>query len=79
MPADLISLIATGGAAGAFFYVLKWIVDGKLHSNSELAGKDAQIADLKAANTDLIAANVTANATLAAVISAGRTGHASSG
>lgn len=79
MPNDPLSIAALGSAAGAFFYVLKLLVDGKLHTNSEVAGKDKQIADLLAINVRLAEANEAANATLAAIISAGRTGHASSG
>ena len=53
---QLPQLIITGGAAGALFYVLKLIVDGRLHSTSEVDGLRQDKKDLLAANTRLAAA-----------------------
>lgn len=76
--AGLIAILTTGSAAGAFYKVLQWITGDKpkLHSHSEVTGLQTQIADLKEANEALREANATANATLSALIQAGRTGHA---
>lgn len=52
METQIISLITIGGAAGAFFLVLKWVVDGKLHSDSETAGLRQDKADLLKINAD---------------------------
>jgi len=50
MPNDPLSLVITGGAAGALFYVLRLLIEGKLHTNSEVDGLRADIADLKKIN-----------------------------
>jgi hypothetical protein len=52
MEAQIIQVITVAGAAGAFFLVLKWIVDGKLHSDSETAGLRQDKADLLKINAD---------------------------
>jgi hypothetical protein len=56
MPSDVTTLIITGGAAGAFFLVLKWIVDGKLHSHSEVGGLQQDKKDLLTINSTLSSA-----------------------
>lgn len=38
MDPNAIQLITVGGAAGAFFLVLKWLADGKFHTDSEVVG-----------------------------------------
>jgi hypothetical protein len=43
---DPVSLLSTLGAAGALLYVLKLIVDGKLHASSEVDGLRKDKADL---------------------------------
>lgn len=35
---SVINLILVTGAAGAFFLVLKWLADGRLHTDSEVEG-----------------------------------------
>lgn len=77
--AGLIAILTTGSAAGAFYKILTWMTSDKpkLHSHSEVVGLQERIADLEKANDDLLAANATANATLAALVQAGRTGRAS--
>lgn len=47
---DPSQIILTLGAAGALFYVLKLIVDGKLHSSSEVDGIRADKKELLAVN-----------------------------
>ena len=43
---DPLQLILSTGAAGALFYIVKLLVDGKLHTNSEVDGLKADKADL---------------------------------
>jgi len=47
---DPIQLISLLGAAGALYYVLRLIVDGKLHSDSELQGLKQDKIELLAIN-----------------------------
>lgn len=54
MSPDPIQLITVLGAAGALFYVLKLIVDGKLHSNSEVDGLRQDKKDLLVINATLL-------------------------
>lgn len=58
---DPVQLIMVAGAAGALFYVLRLIVDGKLHSDSEVQGLKQDKVDLleinKKQNDALDAAN----------------------
>ena len=62
------SLIMVGGAAAAFFWVLQWIVNGKLHSRSEVDGLRADKRELFTANKELIEANAEANKGIADVL-----------
>jgi ribose/xylose/arabinose/galactoside ABC-type transport system permease subunit len=50
---DLIPVITTLGAAGAFFWVLNWIINGKLHSDSEVQGLKEDKRVLFEANAEL--------------------------
>lgn len=50
MSDEIVTIISTGGAAGVLFYVVKWIIDGKLHPHSEVEGLRADVADLKKIN-----------------------------
>ena len=59
-----IQLIATTGAAGVLFYVLKWVVDGKLHNNSEVDGLRQDKKDLLRINASLSEALRSTNAQL---------------
>lgn len=43
---DPLTAITVGGAAGVAILVLKWMVDGKLHTDSEVQGLKADKADL---------------------------------
>lgn len=52
MDAQIIQIVTVAGAAGAFFIVLKWVVDGKLHSDSEVVGLRQDKADLLKLNTE---------------------------
>jgi len=52
METGIIQIVTTAGAAGAFFLVLKWIVDGKLHSDSETKGLREDKADLLRINEE---------------------------
>lgn len=52
MDAQFIQIVTVAGAAGAFFIVLKWVVDGKLHSDSEVVGLRQDKADLLKLNTE---------------------------
>ena len=52
MDPSIVSVITVTGAAGAFFLVLKWIVDGKLHTESEVSGLRQDKADLLKINTE---------------------------
>jgi hypothetical protein len=45
-PDQIITAIIVTGAAGAFFWVLRQIIDGKLHSSSEVDGLRQDKADL---------------------------------
>lgn len=56
---DPLQMITIGGAAGVAFYVLKWLVDGKLHTSSETDG-------LRQDKVDLIRINDTQGAALKA-------------
>jgi hypothetical protein len=64
-PAQFITVL---GAAGALFYVLKLIVDGKLHSNSEIEGLRQDKKDLLAINQSLGAALDRTNAQLSSIV-----------
>lgn len=46
----VINLFLVTGAAGAFFLVLKWVTDGKLHTDSEVTGLRQDKADLLSLN-----------------------------
>lgn len=50
---DPIPLITITGAAGAFFWVLQWIVNGKLHTDSEVQGLKEDKKVLFDANAEL--------------------------
>lgn len=50
---QLPQLLVTGGAAGALFYVLRLIVEGRLHSDSEINGLREDKKQLLAANARL--------------------------
>lgn len=55
MPGDptvtsIITLLTVGGAAGAFYVILRWLIDGKLHTHSEVEGLQRDKADLLAVN-----------------------------
>ena len=65
---DPLQLIITGGAAGALFYVLKLLVDGKLHTSSEVDGLRDDKSKLFGANGRLAAALEQTNALLRDVI-----------
>lgn len=58
---DPIQIITLGGAAGMAYFVLKWLVDGKLHTHSEVEGLRQDKAELWAANKLLAEANAEAN------------------
>lgn len=65
---DFGQLIITGGAAGALFWVLKQLVDGKLHTHSEIEGLRADKRELFRANGVLTAANAEANKLLQKIL-----------
>lgn len=67
-PQTLPTLITLGGAAGALFYVLKLLVDGKLHTNSEVDGLRLDKQHLFAANARLSSGLEKSNATLEDVL-----------
>lgn len=58
---SVIQLIVVSGAAGAFFLVLRWIVEGKLHAKSEVDGLKADKKELISSNRELREANAEAN------------------
>jgi DUF1009 family protein len=68
IPADPAQMIAVLGAAGALLYVLKLIVDGKLHSNSEVEGLRQDKKDLLAINAILTSAIDKSNDQLTMII-----------
>lgn len=53
-PENAINFIMVGGAAGALFYVLRLLVEGRLHTHSEVEGLRQDKADLFQANTALV-------------------------
>lgn len=59
------NLILVGGAAGAFFVVLWWLIGGKLHTDSEVQGLKQDKADLLAINKAQAEALKDSNAALA--------------
>lgn len=48
--ASVLQLITVGGAAGAFFMMIKWIADGRFHTHSEVEGLRQDKADLLKVN-----------------------------
>lgn len=58
---DPTQLILTGGAVAALVWIIRLIVDGKLHSNSEVEGLRKDKADLLAVNERLGEALETSN------------------
>ena len=56
MDPSLVQALTVGGAAVAFFLVLKWIIDGKLHTHSEVEGLRQDKIDLLQINKDQSAA-----------------------
>lgn len=50
MDGNILQLLTIGGAAGALFWVLKLVTDGKLHSSSETDGLRQDKADLLKVN-----------------------------
>lgn len=64
----LTQLGAAGVAVGVVLYVLNLLVNGKIHTQSEMTGKDKQIADLLEANRRLNEALEGANATMQRLI-----------
>lgn len=68
MPPDSIQLITVLGAAGALLYVLKLIVDGKLHTSSEVDGLRADKDRLIGINARLAEAIDRTNVQLATII-----------
>lgn len=65
---DPLQLILVTGAAGAFFWVLKWIVDGKLHTHSEVQGLRADKAELSATVKTLTEAVTAGNKTMEEIL-----------
>lgn len=65
---DPIQLITLGGAAGVSVWVIKQIVDGKLHTHSEVEGLRADKRELFAANKLLANANAEANKLLQRIL-----------
>lgn len=63
-----VQVVLVTGAAGALFYVLKWVVDGKLHSHSEVAGLQADKKELFEANKLKDEAIAEATATLKSIL-----------
>lgn len=43
---SVLQLITITGAAGAFFWMIKWIADGRFHTHSEVEGLRQDKADL---------------------------------
>jgi hypothetical protein len=70
VPTDLgpLQLLVTAGAAGAFYFVLKWLVDGKLHTHSEVEGLRADKVALLEVNKEQAAAMKHTNELLEAAI-----------
>lgn len=68
MPDNPLSLVTLLGAAGALLYVLKLIVDGKLHSSSEVDGLKQDKKDLIESNEDLTQALGAANQQLSVAL-----------
>ncbi len=65
---DPVQLVTVLGAAGALLLVLKWIVDGKLHSNSEVSGLREDKKELLKTNSELAEAVKKSNDLLAKII-----------
>jgi hypothetical protein len=61
MEGQILQIITVAGAAGAFFLVLKWIVDGKLHSDSETKGLREDKTELLKINADQSVARAKSN------------------
>ncbi len=58
---SIFQLITIGGAAGAFFLMIKWIADGRFHTHSEVEGLRQDKADLLKINADQSEALKTSN------------------
>lgn len=52
-PEQIVQSITVGGAAAAFYWVLKLLVDGKLHTDSEVNGLRQDKIDLLRINSAL--------------------------
>ena len=67
------AMVAQLGVASAVvgmaMYILKLLVDGRLHTNSELAARDKQISDLLEVNRRMTEALGLANETMQRIIS----------
>lgn len=64
----IVNLLLVTGAAGAFFLVLKWLADGRFHTDSEVQGLRADKESLLAVNRDQAEALRDANKLLAEAI-----------
>lgn len=58
MPIDpaIVQGLTIGGAAFAFFLMLKWLADGRFHTDSEVQGLKQDKVDMLALNKELTAA-----------------------
>lgn len=65
---DPVQIVTLLGAAGALFYVLRLLVDGKLHTNSEIEGLRQDKKDLLAINAILSSAIDKSNDQLTMII-----------
>lgn len=64
----IISFLTIGGAAVALFWVLRLVVDGKLHSSSEVDGLRSDKAELLRINQEMTEALGSANEQLASLV-----------
>lgn len=66
MPPDLLQLGVAGVIAAMLIYILKLILDGRLHTDSEIAVRDKQISERDERIRDLLKQNETLAVSLAA-------------
>lgn len=69
LPAEIVQLGVAGIVAMVLAFVLKLIVDGRLHTDGEIKVRDDRIADLMAQTDTLTAALGSANDQSKAIIS----------